>query len=407
MSLELSAPQDIFLNKLNTKYRAYVGGYGSGKTAVGCFDLAIFASRNPGLKQGYFGATYMQIRDIFYPTFEEMSYLLGFKCDIKTTDKEVHLYRNGAYYGVIICRSMDNPSSIVGFKIAHALVDEIDLLPKDKATLAWRKIIARMRLVVDGQMNSVGVTTTPEGFKFIYETFKKDPKCSYSMVQATSYENEQYLPDDYIASLYETYPAEVARAYVGGEFVNLTAGTVYYGFNRAIHWSIDEVRGDEPIMIGMDFNVNQMAASIAVWRNNELHYVDEFSKIKDTPAMIDAIKQRYPNNHVVVYPDASGDNKSSKDASVSDINLLKQAGFRIRVSNKNPMVKDRILAANIGFEKGRIFVNTKKCPEITLCLEQQAYDKNGMPDKTGHDHQNDATTYLINHEMPVLKRGWK
>ena len=38
------------------------------------------------------------------------------------------------------------------------------------------------------------------------------------------------------------------------------------------------------------------------------------------------------------------------------------------------------------------------------CLEQQAYDKNGVPDKSGNnDHQNDATGYPIAYEMPIVK----
>ena len=75
MDLRLSNPQNIFLNGLNSKYRAYVGGFGSGKTFVGCLDLIIFAATHPGTRQGYFGPTYPAIRDIFYPTFEEYNNL--------------------------------------------------------------------------------------------------------------------------------------------------------------------------------------------------------------------------------------------------------------------------------------------------------------------------------------------
>ena len=36
--------------------------------------------------------------------------------------------------------------------------------------------------------------------------------------------------------------------------------------------------------------------------------------------------------------------------------------------------------------------------------QQQAYDKNGEPDKSGGvDHQNDGTTYPIAYEMPIRK----
>ena len=123
----LSAPQDIFLNKLNTKYRAYVGGFGSGKTFIGCIDLLNFFGENPSTVQGYFGISFPSMRDIFYPTFEEAANLLGYTVVVREANKEVHVYRNGFYYGTVICRSMDNPASIVGFKISRALVDEIAL----------------------------------------------------------------------------------------------------------------------------------------------------------------------------------------------------------------------------------------------------------------------------------------
>ena len=123
MSLELSNPQGIFLNGMDTKFRAYVGGFGSGKTFVGCIDLLSFFARHPGTRQGYFGPSYPSIRDIFYPTFEEAANMLGFTVVTREANKEVHVYRCGKYYGTVICRSMDNPSSIVGFKISRALCD--------------------------------------------------------------------------------------------------------------------------------------------------------------------------------------------------------------------------------------------------------------------------------------------
>lgn len=180
--LTVSAPQGVFLSGLNTKFRAYVGGFGSGKTYVGCLDLGLFAGKHPKTVQGYFAPTYRDIRDTFWPTMDEAAFTLGFSTKIKTSDKEVELYRGRSYYGTTICRSMDDPGGIVGFKIARALVDEIDILAKDKAQAAWRKIIARMRLVIPGVVNGIGVTTTPEGFRFVYDSFKREPKSNYSMV---------------------------------------------------------------------------------------------------------------------------------------------------------------------------------------------------------------------------------
>lgn len=408
MDLSVSAAQDVFLNKLQTKFRAYVGGLGSGKSFAGCLDLLIFFCNYPGTIQGYFGTTYPAIRDIFYPTFEEAAFLMGFKCKINFSAKEVHVYRNGFYYGTVICRSMDKPSAIIGFKIARALVDEIDTLPKNKARLVWNKIIARLRLVIDGVENSIGVTTTPEGYMFVYETFKLDPSESYSMVQASSYENERYLPPDYIPSLLETFPSELVHAYVMGKFTNLKSGTVYKSYNRQNHDSFERIQDGEPLYIGCDFNVMEQAATVYVQRETlsrtQWHAVAELKKMFDTPQMIFLIKQKWPNHKIYIYPDASGSARKTVDAYKSDLALLEQAGFIVRVNKKNPRVNDRVLAMNAAFEKGAVFVNSKLCPTVAKCLEQQGYDDNGEPDKkNGHDHQNDASSYPIAYEFPIRK----
>lgn len=406
--ITLSAPQGIFLNDLGSKFRAYVGGFGSGKTFIGCLDLALFAGQHPGKAQGYFAPTYRDIRDTFWPTMDEAATSLGFTTKVKKADKEVDLYRGRGYYGTIICRSMDDPGGIVGFKIARALVDEIDILSKDKAQDAWRKIIARMRLVVPGVVNGIGVTSTPEGFRFVYEAFKASGKPDYSMVQASTYENEAHLPPDYIQSLRDTYPEELIAAYLMGEFVNLTSGSVYRAYDRHANGSTETMVPSEPLKIGMDFNVGNMAASVFVERETGWHAVDELKGGIDTPTMIDTIKSRFEGHHVTVYPDASGKNASSKGASLSDVGLLRQAGFTIRAKDSNPRVRDRVLAVNTALEKRRLWVNASKCPEIARCLEQQAYDKNGEPDKSsGLDHQNDSFGYPVAYEFPVVKPSFK
>lgn len=404
--LSLSAPQNIFLNDLGTKFRAYVGGFGSGKTFVGCLDLLIFLSKHPKTTQGYFGTSYPSIRDIFYPTFTEAAEMLGFSVKIHESNKEVHVFRNGFYYGTIICRSMDNPSSIVGFKIARALVDEIDVLDAKKAEQAWNKIIARMRLVIDGVVNGIGVTTTPEGFRFVYARFKENPKSDYSMVQASTYENQKYLPPDYIQSLYDTYPSALIDAYIRGHFVNMTSGSVYTSYDRVKHNSNESIQDKEPLFIGMDFNVNNMAACVYVLRGKQWHCVEEISGGQDTPSVIATVKSKWQDNghRITIFPDASGKNTSSKGASLSDVNLLRMAGFYISAHDANPRVKDRINSVNKSFEDGLLFINSLRCPETAKCVEQQAYNDNGEPDKkSGLDHQTDAFGYPIAYSMPVVK----
>ena len=48
----------------------------------------------------------------------------------------------------------------------------------------------------------------------------------------------------------------------------------------------------------------------------------------------------------MVYPDASGQNTSSKNASESDLTILRQCGLQIRAATHNPRVRDRVNAVN-------------------------------------------------------------
>ncbi|WLF84827.1 terminase large subunit domain-containing protein [Moraxella sp. ZY210820] len=431
MNPKLNIPQAKFLQMPN-KFRAFVAGFGSGKTWVGSSALCIHAWNSPKVPSGYFGATYPQIRDIFYPTIEECAFHFGLRVDIKTSNKEVHFYSGSIYRGTTICRSMDNPSSIVGFKVGKSLVDELDTLNEGKATESWRKIIARHRassceldfdetaitkeneIEIVRNTNGIDVTTTPEGFRFTYKQFVKAPGENkdiahfYGLIQASTYDNEKNLPPDYIESLRQSYPPQLIEAYLNGQFVNLASGAVYPDFDRHLNKSFETIQDGDILHIGMDFNVLKMACVVYVMRGNVPHAVDELVGVRDTPTMCQLLKQRYPNHMIYIYPDASGQNTSSKSSSVSDHSIIRQHGFVIKVASTNPSIKDRLNAMNamILNSQGerRFFVNPLRCPEYTDALEQQIFDKFGIPDKsTGLDHVNDAGGYFIAYQFPISK----
>lgn len=398
-------PQAEFLSR-NEKFRAFVGGFGSGKTWVGCGGIAKHCYEFPRVNSGYFAPTYGQIRDIFYPTVEESLHDWGLRTRVRVANHEVEVYRGRVFMGQILCRSMEDPGSIVGFKIGHALTDEIDTMAMPKATDAWRKIIARMRYNVAGLRNGIDVVTTPEGFRFVYGAFvravreRPDLAGMYGLVQASTYENEVNLPADYIPSLLASYPPALIDAYINGQFVNLQTGTVYAQYNRKLNGCSDTVQPGEILHIGMDFNVGKMAGIIHVKRNGLPRAVDEIMNGYDTPDMIRKIKERFwtyeggrytPSRQIFVYPDASGGSRKSVNASETDIALLKTAGFTVKAPAANPPVKDRINAMNGMFLNSegerRYLVNADLCPTYADALEQQAWAANGEPDKsTGHDH---------------------
>jgi len=410
----LNRPQAQFL-ALPHKFRAFVAGYGSGKTWVGGGALCKHALEWPRINCGYFAPTYPHIRDIFFPTIEEVAADWGLRVEIREANKEIHVYRGRQYRTTIICRSMERPGDIIGFKIGRALIDEIDVMKKAKAFIAWRKIIARMRQKAAGLINGVDVTTTPEGFGFTYDQFVKQVREKpalgdmYGMVQASTYDNGQNLPDDYIPSLKASYPPQLIQAYLDGQFVNLASGAVYPDFSRVLNHTSERIKQGEPLHIGMDFNVLNMTAVVSVIRDGLPMTLAELTKVRDTPAMTRLLKERYAGHAMAIYPDASGQNTSSKDASESDLSILRQAGLTVIVNNTNPAVRDRVnsVCAMIQNAEGvrRWLINTDACPSLTECIEQQAYDNNGEPDKaSGLDHAPDAVGYFLAKRWPIVKR---
>ena len=402
---------------MQCKYPAFVGGFGTGKSETMANQAIMDASHSSSALIGLYEPTYDLVRLIMAPRIQEK--LIDYGIRFKYNKSENIIYTGNSQFGDFILRTLDNPERIVGYETYRSHVDELDTLNKEKAQAAWIKIIARNRQSPDdiddchklwnekkqrlSVFNRVGAYCTPEGFKFMYDRWVMNESEHYKIIQASTLSNP-FLPDDYVDTLRASYPSQLIEAYINGEFVNLTSGTVYRSFSRSEHNTNAVIESGEPLYIGQDFNVDHMASTIYVRRNGVFYGVDEIYDGFDTAETIGIIKSRYEGHTIYIYPDASGNNRKSNNASESDIQMLRNAGFTVMVNNTNPAVKDRVIAVNTALEKGQLFINSDKCPETVRCLEQQVYDKNGEPDKkSGDDHQNDATGYPIAYELPIIK----
>jgi len=401
-TINLTDPQ-YRLVATESQFPAMVAGFGAGKTKALITRGLLKKSQYPKQNIAYYLPTFDLVRNIGFPRFSEELEAMGARFKLNKVFHTIDIENGGS----IIFRSMDQPERIVGYEVADSLIDELDTLKTDLARTAWQKIIARNRQKKpDGSINTAAVGTTPEGFRFTYEQWGKQVKPGYELIKASTYSNARNLPDGYIASLEGTYPTALLQAYLLGEFVNLTAGSVYFEFDRKLNCCDTKIDGNEPLHIGLDFNVTKMAAVVYVMRNQEPHAVHEFTDVFDTPAMCQVIKSKYPNNPIFIYPDASGNSRKSNNASESDLSILRQAKFTVLVNSRNPAVKDRVLSTNNMIHsqgKRRLKVNTDACPALTESFEKQAYDKNGEPDKSsGLDHVIDAATYFIAYKFPIV-----
>lgn len=73
------------------------------------------------------------------------------------------------------------------------------------------------------------------------------------------------------------------KAYLRGQFTNLTSGTVYHQFDRKLNNCEEVEQPGEPIYIGMDFNVGKMAGIVHVLRLGLPCAVTEIINAYDTP----------------------------------------------------------------------------------------------------------------------------
>ena len=373
----------------------------SGKSTAAVIKAFTHLLRFPHVPIAYYLPTFRLFDDMLVPKFKELFESLNVPYKHNQTKSKLI-----CPYGEVWMRSMDEPDSIVSYSVGYSIVDEVDLVHPNKRSAAMKRISSRNSFKKP-EANQIDFVSTPEGFAYMYEFFVKKANPNKLLLQLSTMANESNLADGYIQGLREQYTEEQLRAYLSGEFVNLTSDTVYYKFSRDVNNSDRTYKPGETIHVGLDFNVGNMHAVVHVVDDKPIA-VDEIVKAYDTDQICRIIKDRYQGSTVNVYPDASGGSRKTS-SSTTDIQILKDAGFYVHSAKTNPAVKDRVANMNRMFCDGNgkvnYFVNKHKCPNYVEALEKLAYDKNGEPDKSsGFDHITEAGGYFIwNRYQPIQR----
>jgi hypothetical protein len=411
VELELFPAQADFINDLEHRYVAFVGGYGAGKTKALTVKAMVLACHNPGFESALLSPTFGMANRILIPTLKETLDQANIPYE-EHKSKSCFDIKVGRFKHRLHILAAENYQRLAGLNLACIGIDEVDLIPKDVAVAMWLMCLSRLRR---GNLYQAYCVSTPEGFNFLHETFVVKPASnptlskSYRMYKARTYDNPT-LPPEYIKSLEENYPPHLIKAYMEGEFVNLATGSVYSNYNR------DESRTDKvlddfpintPVNIGIDFNYNAMSAVVFVVESKDKVYVvDEIMGSRNTAALIDAIKDRFPNRQINVFPDASGVRAAS--AAISDRVQLEAAGFRMYALTANPRIRDRVNSVQAMLFSGgkrKLLVNDRRCQVLARCLEEQTYAADGMPKKDGVvDGPLDALGYGIYKLFPLQGR---
>lgn len=206
----------------------------------------------------------------------------------------------------------------------------------------------------------------------------------------------------------------------GGAFRSYK-GLAYGGFSKENFRECGLKRG-EVVRIGMDFNVNPMTATLCHvdLRKPEIEQFGEiYLENSNTYEMVDELDERFgiktldhrtKREKYIVYPDSTGKAEKS-NATMSDLEILKRAGYGIKANSVNPRIKDRINIVNSmictkekeGFKR-RYHLNPKTCRRTIRDLQKVERLDDGREDKKqekeGLVHISSALGYMMSYMFP-------
>ena len=397
--MPLSEPQrKVILS--DKRFICCLSGRRFGKTYIALQFLAKFGTQ-PNKKIFYISPSYRQSREIMWKPLKEK--MLEHKWVAKINETQLSLYlRNGTQ---ISLKSGENFESMRGSGLSFVCFDESqDIKPE-----AWYEVI-RPTLSDKYTMGSALFLGTPKGYgNWTYELYsKKDPE--WESFKFTTIEGGQVTQEEIDQAKNDLDERTFQQEYLA-TFVNY-AGVIYYNFDRNKHIIEDYEVKDTTIHIGMDFNYSPLCCSIAQIQDNKLIVFDEIQIYNaNTNDMIDELTNRYDIRKMIVYPDPASNQRKTSAGGFTDLSLLRNAGFQVRVRAKHPLVRDRINAVNSKLKNANgvssLFM-TKSCKNLIKSLERQIYKEGThIPDKdSGHDHMADAIGYLVEYVFP-LRRDFK
>ena len=394
--MPLTKPQkEVIL--CDKRFRVLISGRRFGKTFLAIQEMAKF-SRFPNQKVWYISPSYRQSKTICWDMLKQQMIKHRWVQKINEADLSMVLRNNS----VISLKGADNEQSLRGVGLNFVILDEFaDIKPQ-----AWYEVI---RPTLSDTLGSALFCSSPKGFNFAYDLYsKQDPE--WQSFKYTTLEGGQVSQEEIEQAKNDLDERTFQQEYLA-TFVNY-AGIIYYNFDRNTHIIDHYERDSKVIHIGMDFNIDPMVCVVAQQRQNDLIIDDEIQIwSSNTSEMIDEIKSRYQGYRIFVYPDPASRQRKTSAGGMTDLALLRNAGFEVRVRSQHPLVRDRINAVNSKLKNANgvssLFI-TKSCKNLIKSLERQIYKEGtSVPDKdSGFDHFNDALGYMIEYMFP-LRREFK
>ena len=378
-----------------SRFRVVVAGRRFGKTFLSTAELLNRALIAKDQNVWYVAPTYKAAKEI---AWEMLISQIPPEYIAKTNETALTLsLLNGS---TISLKGAEKPDNLRGRSLDFVVLDEFaDMRPQ-----AWYEVL---RPSLSDRIGSAVFIGTPKGRNHFYDLYGEgvDGDDGWRSYQYTTIQGGNGAPSE-IESAKADLDQRTFQQEYEAQFVNYS-GIIYYGFKR--EESVKRHDGDRSVIhVGMDFNLDPMSAVLMTRKGDTLHIFDEIVMFgSNTDEMVAELRERYGNGTIVIYPDPASRQRKTSAGGRTDLSILQNAGFEVRVRNSHAAVRDRINAVNSRLLSNdgqrRLYVDPK-CKKVIESLERHTYKEGtSQPEKDGFDHMNDALGYAVEYLFPIRK----
>ena len=390
--MRLSSPQSAIYHD-KSRFRVVVAGRRFGKTFLSTTELLRVAIQGQKKNIWYVAPTYKAAKDIAWDMLKEQVPKSWVR---KINESELSMkLKNGS---VISLKGAEKPDNLRGRSIDFCVMDEFaDMKPE-----TWHEVLRPS--LSDRQGNALFIGT-PKGRNHFYDLWSQGLD-DWASFQFTTLDGGNVPCDEVEAAKRDLDERTFKQEYLAA-FVNYS-GIIYYNFDRLE--SVKKIDDDGEILhVGMDFNLDPMSAVVAIRQHDSLCVIDEIVIFgSNTDEMVDELRYRSPKRKMIIYPAPACRQRKTSAGGRTDLSILQNAGFAVKVRERHTSIRDRINAVNARLKttdgKRHLFVDPK-CKQAVKSLERQTYKEGtNQPDKdSGFDHMNDALGYLVDYLYPIKR----
>ena len=391
------SPQHLEVLRSDRRFTVLNAGRRWGKTTIALFKVFFHAASGPGRLCYYIGPSERQAKEMAWRAVKQIvpPALLGRKSE---SELEIEL-SNGSRIKI------HGPHSLRGAGLDFVVLDEFAYMSGD----VWNEIVRPM--LADRQGGAL-LCSTPRGFDHFHDIFERaHSQPDWAPFHYTSADGG-FISKTELQLLRSTMDPKLYDQEIAASFV-LQHGRVYYAFSRELNvkdlWRYE----GQPLLVGMDFNVNPMVCVVAQKIGSFCHVIDEIIlPNSNTFAMMEELNLRYPAKPDLVrmvHPDPSGaSRRTSAPVGVTDHAIIRAAGWEVHTVRRAYALVDRRNCVNAMFQNAngeRRLLIDRKCRNLIRSLEGLTFIPGShIPDKkSGFDHLCDALGYLVTALSPMMR----